>query len=122
MMQILLFPFLKSIKTMFFFGMDVYHYSIGNMERIFCENMFLFQKKWKNKLPYCLPGYKVSFWQECKAAREVFSLSMKNGFISESFKSIYRMNSSISFFIQFFMLLPPIFLMKKWKSLTKDIK
>ncbi|MDR3002297.1 MAG: glycosyltransferase family protein [Fibromonadaceae bacterium] len=95
-----------------YFGMDVYHFSAGNIEKIFCENMYLFQNKWKNRLPYCLPGYKISFRQELRAASSAFSLYRKNGFSRiESLKRIYRING-ILFFI--------VFLVKKVKKIFCD--
>jgi len=76
-----------------YFGMDIYHFSARNVERTYCENMYLFQKKWKNKLPYCISGYKVSFRKELERAMYVFSLYRKNTFSRiESLKRIYEIN------------------------------
>jgi glycosyltransferase involved in cell wall biosynthesis len=76
-----------------YFGIDIYHFSKGNVERTYCENMYLFQKKWKNRLPYCLPSYKISFLEELRKANQVFSLYRKNNFSKiESFKRIYKIN------------------------------
>jgi glycosyltransferase involved in cell wall biosynthesis len=84
-----------------YLGVDIYHFSAGNVEKTFCEGMYLFQKKWKNKLPYCLSGYNVSFSQELKLARDVFSLYRHNEFSKvESLKRIYKVNG-ILFFIFF---------------------
>jgi len=84
-----------------YFGIDIYHFSYGNIERIFCENMYLFQRKWKHKLPYCLPRYKVSFGDELQEAHSVFSLYKTNGFSRvECFKRIYEING-IFFFAVF---------------------
>ena len=88
-----------------YFGMDIYHFSAGNVERTFCKNMYLFQKKWKCKLPYYLPGYNVSFGQELGKVRDVLYLYRKNGFsMMEIFKRIYEINGflfSIFFFVYF---------------------
>jgi len=79
-----------------YLDMDVYHFSAGNIERTYCENMYLFQKKWKRRLPYCLPGYNVSFDEEFKMANKVFSLYKSNGVsITEIFKRIYEINGGI---------------------------
>ena len=76
-----------------YFGMDIYHLSGGNRERTFCENMYLFQKKWKCKLPYCLPGYKISYEQELEKVKTIFFLYRKNCFsIIEILKRIYKIN------------------------------
>jgi glycosyltransferase involved in cell wall biosynthesis len=84
-----------------YFGLDIYHFSEGNRERTFCENMYIFQKKWKNRLPYCLPEYKIFFREELRKAYLVFSLYRKNNFSRmESFKRIYEING-ISFGILF---------------------
>jgi len=76
-----------------YFGMDIYHFSGGNIEKTFCENMYLFQKKWKYRLPYCLSGYKISFIKELRSANDVFYLYRKNGFSRiEILKKIYQIN------------------------------
>ena len=76
-----------------YFGMDIYHFSCGNKEKSFCENIYLFQKKWKGKLPYCLPGYKISFSQELSKARGMLFLYRRNGFsMTEFFRRIYEIN------------------------------
>jgi len=84
-----------------YFGMDVHHFSRGSIEKTFCENMYLFQKKWKCRLPYCLPGYKVSVGQELEKVNNMLSLYRKNGFSRmEILKRIYRTNGLL-FFIFF---------------------
>jgi glycosyltransferase involved in cell wall biosynthesis len=84
-----------------YFGVDIYHFSAGNVEKTYCENMFLFQKKWKNMLPRCISGYKVSFRKELGMASESFFLYRKNGFSKiESLKRIYKING-ILFFVFF---------------------
>jgi len=89
-----------------YFGMDIYHFSAGNVDKIFCENMYSFQKKWKSRLPYCLPKYNVSFMQELRSIKKIFYLYRRNEFsIIEIFKRIYKINGfllSISFPIYFF--------------------
>ena len=84
-----------------YFEMDVYHLSPGYVEKTYCENMYLFQKKWRNRLPYCLPGYKFSFQGESRMANDMVSLYRKNGFSKiEIFKRIYKVNG-ILFFMYF---------------------
>ena len=84
-----------------YFGMDVYHYSRGNVEKTYCDNMYIFQKKWKGRLPYCQPGYRSSFINELRKATEVLWLYIDSGFsMIESYKRIYRING-IVFFICF---------------------
>ena len=76
-----------------YFGMEVHHFSGGNMDKSYCEDMFLFQKKWKNSLPFSLPGYKVSIWEELNQAENVFYVLRKNGFsILESLQRICQIN------------------------------
>jgi len=76
-----------------YFGMNIYHYSAGNIERTFCENMYLFQKKWKSKLPYCLQGKQPDFQEELKRAKYVFFLYTNNGFsYEESLSRISEIN------------------------------
>jgi len=76
-----------------YFGMDIYHFSAGNIGKLFCENMYLFQKKWKYRLPHCLPGYKVSFEQELGNINNIIHLYKKNAFSRiEIFKRIYKIN------------------------------
>jgi glycosyltransferase involved in cell wall biosynthesis len=90
-----------------YFGMEIRHFSAGDIEKTFCDNMYLFQKKWKNRLPYCLPGYKVSFRQELVIVNDVYSLYKRNVFPGrEIFKRIYRINGllfSMLFFVYFSM-------------------
>jgi len=89
----------QKYQNYIYFGMDIYHFSSGNVEKTFCENMYLFQKKWKDRLPYCLPGYKISFMEELRRASQSFFLYRKNGFSkTESFRRIYEIND-ILFFI-----------------------
>jgi len=84
-----------------YFGMDIYHFSPGNIEKTYLENMYLFQKKWKCRLPYCLSGYNVSFRQELGTVNNIFYLYRKNGFSRiEIFKRIYKING-ILFFVFF---------------------
>jgi glycosyltransferase involved in cell wall biosynthesis len=85
-----------------YFGMDIYHFSAGNVEKTFCEDMYLFQKKWKYSLPYCLPGYEVSFRQELEKVNDMFYLYIENGFSSiEVFKRIYKINGLFFLYIFF---------------------
>ena len=88
-----------------YFGVDIYHFSAGNVERTYCENMFLFQKKWKKKLPYYLSGNNLSFKQKIKEEygniRKVYGLYRKNGFSkTERLRRIYKING-ILFFVFF---------------------
>ena len=95
------FAIAQKYQNYVYLGMDVYHFSEGNMDSTYCENMYLFQKKWKNKLPYCLPGYKISFWDELRKANDVFLLNRKNGLPKiETYKRIYKINA-ILFLILF---------------------
>jgi len=85
-----------------YFGIDIYHFSSGKMEKTFCDYMYLFQKKWKRKLPYCLPGYKISFREEAGKAKKVFSLYRENGFSKmESYWRVFKIND-IFLFLYFF--------------------
>jgi len=86
-----------------YFGMDLYHFSRGNVEKTYCESMFLFQKKWRDKLPSCLPGHKISFMEELRRASQVFVLYRKNNFSrTESFRRIYEINNVLFFCIFLF--------------------
>jgi len=89
-----------------YFGMDIYHFSAGNVEKTFFENMYLFQKKWKYRLPYCLPGYKAPFRQELEKVKMILYLYRENGFsMIEILRRIYKINGflfSIFFCIYFF--------------------
>jgi len=90
-----------------YFGIDIYHFSAGNIEKTFCENMYLFQKKWKFKLPCCLPGYKISFRQELININIIYYLYKVNGFsMIEINKRICKINGLLLFtlfFIPFLM-------------------
>jgi glycosyltransferase involved in cell wall biosynthesis len=100
-----------------YFGMDIYHLSRGNVEKTFCENMYLFQKKWKNKLPYCLSGYKVSIRQELGNIHSIISLYRRNGFSNiEIVKRMYKINGFL-----FFIFFPMYLLMRSLKCRLKKI-
>jgi glycosyltransferase involved in cell wall biosynthesis len=75
-----------------YFGIDIYHFSKGKADRAFYENMFLFQKKHKKKLPYYLPNDNFSFRQkikaECRNMRSIYRLYRENGF--SCLQSLYR--------------------------------
>ena len=95
------FSMAQKYQNYVYFGMDVYHFSGGNREKTYCENMYLFQRKWKGRLPYCLPEYKVSFREELRNASEILFLYRENGFSkTESYKRIFR-NNGVLFFILF---------------------
>ena len=88
----------KKYQNYVCFGIDIFHFSAGNVDKIFCENMYLFQKKWKKNLPYCLSGYKVTFRYELDKAKNVYLLYRKKKFpIIESLKRIYDINGFLFF-------------------------
>jgi len=95
------FAIAQKYRNYVFFGMDVYHYSGGKIARAYCENMYLFQKKWNRKLPYCLSGYNCSFSEEMEKAVMSYFLYRNNNFSRmESYKRIYSINGML-FFIKF---------------------
>ena len=109
------FAIAQKYQNYVYFGMDVYHYSGGSKDKTYCENMYEFQKKWKNNLPYFLPGYEVSFREEVRQAGEVFFLYRNNGLsMVETFKRIININGFL-FFICFF-------IEKSKKTFLKKIK
>jgi hypothetical protein len=73
--------------------MDIYHFSKGNIDRAFYENTFLFQKKWKYKLPYSSGGGVPSYKTELYMAKHIFFKSVSLGFsIEDIVKQIYEIN------------------------------
>lgn len=112
----------RKYQNYVYFGMDVCHFSSGNMERTFCENMHIFQAKWKNYLPYCLPGYKVSLLRELKTACQIFALCRKNKFSkTKIFKKIYEING-VCFFLCFFVFCPIFFSAKKILTFYRKLR
>ena len=47
---------------------DIYHFSGGNRNNEYYEDARVFQKKWKNKLPYAVEGEKITFNEELNGA------------------------------------------------------
>lgn len=85
------FAIAQNYRNYVYFGMVVYHLSGGKAERTFCDNMYMFQKKWKHRLPYCLPGYKIPILQRLKNVKRNFRLYQKNGFgIMDNLKRIFN--------------------------------
>ena len=79
-----------------YFGIEVYHFSGGSPNKAYCDNILLFQKKWNDCLPYCLPGYEVSLLHELNSAAAIFHLHRKNAFSRmKSLKRIYSMSGAL---------------------------
>lgn len=113
------FTIAQNYQNYVYFGMDVYHFSMGNHERTFCENMYLFQQKWRKQLPHCLQGYNVSLWEELVASIGVFLLYKKNEIsIIERFKRINEINN-ILFFMLFIFFLIMFGFCKKLKTFVR---
>ncbi len=91
----------QKYRNYVYLGMDIHHLSAGNKERTFCENMFLFQKKHKKKLPCYLSGDTVSFIEKIKGRYigiiRNYRLYRKNGFsLLQSLFRILYINTPLS--------------------------
>jgi hypothetical protein len=62
------------------FQADIYHFSGGNVDRVYCENARNFQHKWKNKLPHCIEKQRITIVDELNTAFELFNYSKCFGY------------------------------------------
>ena len=69
----------QKYRNYVYFGMDVCHFSGGDTNKSFYENVYIFQKKWKKILPFCISGYKPTFKEEIYRAHEHYCQWRENG-------------------------------------------
>jgi len=95
-----------------FLRADIYHFSGGNRNNKYLENVLIFQKKWKNELPKILERQKNNLTEELNNAGKLFFQLMCNGY---NFKSCSRHIIEINGYAFFFFLLGfiPVMIIKK---------
>ena len=99
---------------------DIYHFSSGNRDRAYYENVRIFQKKWRDKLPYIIGKQKVDLIEEINCARELFIRTLENGFtVKDNIKHLLAINGLFFSFI--FCLLMPSWIIEKVINKTYKI-
>jgi len=102
-------------KNYVYFGIKLYHFSKGKVNKAFCNSMLIFQLKWRKVLPYFLHGYKVTFKKEIKLARRNIFIYQKSGIsIKDALISILKVNGL--FFLLLFIMNYPKILFKSYKK------
>jgi len=96
---------------------DIYHFSFGNCDRIYYENARIFQKKWKDKLPYSINKQKVSLIYELKSAGLFLYKSYRKG-LRDNVKHFIEINGIFYFFL--FCVLMPIIILRKIVNIIKQ--
>lgn len=87
----------KKYQNYVFLGMDTYHFSSGNKDMTYCENMYLFHKKWRNPV--------IKYRTELKNAYFVFKTYRSNNYsICECLKRILYINGTIFMLVFVFFL------------------
>ena len=108
----------QKFQNYVYFGINICHFSKGNFDRTYFENMYKFQKKWKNKLPYCLSGYRVSFQEELETAQMIYSHYRVNKLSRiECLKMFYEINGIIFSFIFLLKILFPYYVKQLFTSI-----
>jgi hypothetical protein len=79
---------------------DIYHFSHGSYDKDYYKYARIFQKKWKNKLPYIIGGQKISLTEEIDSAKKLFVYSLRYGIgIRKSMKHLLEINGWWFFFL-----------------------
>jgi hypothetical protein len=99
---------------------DIYHFAGGNKDKTYYENVRIFQKKWKDKLPYSISKQKISMIDEIKNASGLFYKTYRWG-IKDSIKHFIKING-LFYFIVFCALIPIKIIAKLFHFCLAQIK
>jgi hypothetical protein len=79
---------------------DIYHFSVGSHDKTYDENARIFQKKWKQALPYSISNQKAGIIDEIDTALILFIHSIRHGVtIKDSVKHFLEINGLFSIFV-----------------------
>jgi hypothetical protein len=96
---------------------DIYHFSKGNCDKAYYENMRIFQRKWKRQLPYALENQTVSLRVEMSNALGLFIQSLRHGFtVRDALAHAVEING-----VKVIFLFPVFTILKICKRITREI-
>ena len=102
------FKIAQTYQNFVYLGMDIYHYSIGNRNKDFCESLLIFHKLWKHAIPYTLPCFKISILNELTSAFNIYKTFKKNKYKKREILKILFDKNGYLFMILFFLRYPQI--------------